>query len=86
MMFRWLDLELKVGYDVVMMFGVMIYMKSGLLVIVKARVMREVVEADRVDWVNLKFVKDIGEEWMEKVFFNSEVIGVVSVGKCFMGY
>jgi carotene epsilon-monooxygenase len=57
-----------------------------LLAIVKARAMREVAEADRVDWANLKPAKDIGEEWMEKALFNSEATGAVSAGKCPMGH
>ena len=85
-MFRRLDLELKAGHDVVMTSGATIHTKSGLLSTVKARAMREVAEADRVDWANLKPAKDIGEEWMEKALFNSEATGAVSAGKCPMGH
>ena len=85
-MFRRLDLELKAGHDVVMTSGATIHTKSGLLATVKARAMREVAEADRVDWANLKPAKDIGEEWMEKALFNSEATGAVSAGKCPMGH
>ena len=82
-MIRRLDLELKPGRDVVMTSGATIHTKNGLLATVKPRAMREVPEAERVDWANLKPAKDIGEEWMAPFYGEAPVS---SAGKCPMGH
>ena len=81
-MFRRLDLELKDGHDVVMTSGATIHTKNGLLATVKPRAVREVPEAERVDWANLKPAKDIGEEWMAPFYGEAPVPS----GKCPMGH
>ena len=81
-MFRRLDLELKAGHDVVMTSGATIHTKNGLLATVKPRAVREIPEAERVDWANLKPAKDIGEEWMAPFYGEAPVPS----GKCPMGH
>ncbi|OUS48881.1 putative cytochrome P450 monooxygenase [Ostreococcus tauri] len=82
-MLRRLDLELKPGHDVIMTSGATIHTKSGLLATVKKREVREVPEAERMDWANLMPAKELGgDEWYAP--WNQPA--PAASGKCPMGH